>query len=223
MSNIVDSDRFEKKRQEIDKVVPPTSELARLAAFLAQGRLINKPSTAQFAQDAFDLWEACDAHRQKMLKQKTYAALGGEIVSAEMSKIPQPKSYPVKFDDFLRLLVGGKYKSNRLKIYRDYVKAMILGGHIRQLTNPNNPSKALSLSEAEKTAQPATLDEIEDWMRDAKARSFGEGLYQFEADAFLRWKNEQPVQRAKRASKVRWNQARRHKANFKRLDKLDIE
>jgi hypothetical protein len=95
---------------------------------------------------------------------------------------------------------------------------MIYEGHLRALTNPTNPAEALPYEEALKRARPASHDEVESWMKDAKKLVFkSEERYLMHARAFLDWWKRQPTERGRKAATKRWSQARRHKTYAKKI------
>jgi hypothetical protein len=220
-SQKIDPVRLMEKKKEINPSLPPLFELASLAATLAHGRQINQASAEQLADEAFELWTACYGRREKRLTQQAYREIGREYEAARKAALPKPREYPVSFDEFLRLVIGGKDKADRLKIYRDYVKHMIWIGHIRALEYPSNPADKLSLEEAIKTALPASIDEVEAWIKHDKQRQYAhEELFAIDARSLLEWLAEQPKARARHAAVKRWSQKRRHKANSPKIKAL---
>ncbi|MGA3143126.1 MAG: hypothetical protein ABSF10_08790 [Verrucomicrobiota bacterium] len=133
------------------------------------------------------------------------------LFPGETIKIPTPKKFPVTFDEFLRLNVGGRHKDRREKIYRDYVKEMIRRGHVSQIQYPQSAGQkyaqaVMSSEDAEKLAAPASLDEIESVMKkDRQLIYSSEELYRMHARDFLAWRAKQPSARAKKAAAKRWN------------------
>jgi hypothetical protein len=110
------------------------------------------------------------------------------------------------FDEFLRLTVGGRYKANRMKLYRDYAKDMILPGHVDSLVYANDPAQKIPREKAEKIAAPASFDEVEWWMQKVTEEIItNEEIFRLNAGAFLRWRAEQPRERARKAAAKRWS------------------
>jgi hypothetical protein len=133
-----------------------------------------------------------------------------ELMWGSSMQIPIPEKYPVTFDEFLRLTVGGKYKSNRYKTFRAYVTDMVWLGHVRELAYPKNPNDKISIEEAEKKALPASLDEIESWIKSEKDRLIEtEDQFRASARAFLEWKKKQPSERGKNAAAKRWQKEKK--------------
>lgn len=91
------------------------------------------------------LWDACENMRRGKIDQLTQSALEfkkgmAQLITRDLFRvkpieIPTPKKYPVDFDEFLRLTVGGRYKDHREKIYRDYVKELVWRGHVKLIVN----------------------------------------------------------------------------------------
>jgi hypothetical protein len=119
-------------------------------------------------------------------------------------EVPVPKKYPVNFDEFLRLTVGGRHKARRLKIYRDYAKDMIWLGHVVKHQYKNGTA-VMTGEEAEKLAEPVSLDEVDNWIKSDKGALIDEGIYLMRARAFLEWQAKQPAERARKAAAKRWN------------------
>lgn len=125
-------------------------------------------------------------------------------------EIPPPKKYPVTFDGFLRLTLGGRHKPRRVKIYREYVRNMIWQGHVGQIKYPQSAHQriaraVMTTEDAEKLAAPPSLDEIELGMNEAKRRTYDTNeFYQLYARDFLRWWHEYRRQQAKKSADRRW-------------------
>lgn len=203
---------------KISRSFPTTSELVNLAATLAHGRQINPHLAEQLAKEVFELWKGCSEQRQKNIEQQARREIAFEIALMEGPVLQLPFKFPISFDEFLRLTVGGKSKATRLKTYRDYAKQMIYLGHVKALVNPSNPAKKVSEDEAKKRALPALIDEVECWIQRAKQEIFkNREQYELAAGAFLNWLQQQPTERAKKAATRRWSQDRRHKATVKKL------
>ena len=152
----------------------------------------------------------CVYKRQQKIESLTLRAEAKAKDLAAENKIPKPKVCPVNFEDFLRLTIGGRSKSRRIKIYRDYAKDMIWIGHVRQLTNPKNPADKLSKEEAERIAKPASPDEIEMWMEAAKIQSYAtEDRYIFAARIFMGWLARRPSELARKAAIKRWSKSKK--------------
>jgi hypothetical protein len=101
--------------------MPKTSEIAKLAATLAHGRQIDSNGLEFIAAQAIALLEKCEEVRTKRIYRLAAQRLRQKKEEEKKNEIPLPKKYPATFDEFLRLTIGGRYKSQRLKIYRDYI------------------------------------------------------------------------------------------------------
>jgi hypothetical protein len=53
---IVETAEMQKFRDEVSSQVPPTSEIVKLAATIAGGKLINRETSLAFANQAIELW-----------------------------------------------------------------------------------------------------------------------------------------------------------------------
>jgi hypothetical protein len=137
--------------------------------------------------------------RKLMAKSFTQSLFPGELI-----EIPIPKKYPVDFNEFLRLTVGGRHKARRLKIYRDYTKDMIWMGHVFNHQYKNGTAVMTGI-EAEKLAEPVSLDEVETWIKKDKIALIDEGIYSIRARALLEWQAKQPSERGRKAAAKRWN------------------
>jgi hypothetical protein len=162
------------------------------------------------AEQAIALWAHCEMSRRAKINQIAQerffrkAPLSDLVKHGEQIEIPPPKKYPVDFDEFLRLTVGGRYKAHRIKIYRDYIKDMIWLGHVFNHQYVNRTA-VMSGEEAKKLAEPASLSEIENWIKsDGDSLIESEGLYFQRASAFLDWRSKQPSERGRKAAAARW-------------------
>jgi len=194
--------------RQLTRGIPPLKDLLNIAAMLAVGRPLDDQNLRKLAEQAMKLWEACLDQRKQT---KNFVSFRTKTLKQELDRqgeIPKPEKFPVTFDDFLRLMIGGRYKAHRLKIYREYVKELIRRGHVSALTHPKNHTFGVSLTDAEKLVAPASLDEIEFGMNHAKQRIYkanDQELYQMDASDFLEWRAKQPAERARKAAAKRWN------------------
>ncbi len=213
-------ERLREKQKQISPSFPPVSELASLAATLAHGHPINQGIAKQFADQAYELWKACSEQRQKQIENQAYREIARENAAAENDGIPRPTNYPVTFDEFLRLVIGGRYKADREKTYRDYARCRIEDGHLRSLMYPHrNGGEAAPYEQAIKKVKPALLDEVELWMKDTGKRIYtSESWYLLAAGDFLRWRNQERSERGRKAATKRWSKDRIHESNVKRLE-----
>jgi hypothetical protein len=191
---------------QLKREIPPLKDLLNIAAMLAIGRPLDDENLRKIAEQAMKLWEACLDGRKQTMKFVSFREKSLKEELVRQNEIPKPKKFPVTFDDFLRLMIGGRYKANRVKIYRDYVKELIRRGHASALANPKNHTYKISLEDAEKLVAPASLDEISDAMQQEAAKVIThEQLYLMRARDFLEWRAKQPTERAKKAAAKRWN------------------
>jgi hypothetical protein len=189
---------------------PSHKELVKIATTLAIGRPIDDGTLQVIVKQSLRLWGECLERRNHEIEFISLRAKARAQDLEKQNQIPKPKNYPVTADDFLKLLIGGKYKSRRMKIYRDYAKEMIWLSHINWLVHPRNPSDKISYEEAEKVAEPASPDEVDNWMNEFKQRKYhNEDAYTFPARIFLEWLAKQPSERASKAAKQRWAKSKK--------------
>jgi len=103
-----------------------------------------------------------------------------------------PKSFNVYLSEFLKLVVGGKYKQRRRDIFRDYLCA----------------SKPVSM--------PVEIDAI---LKRYEDEGMSEVWFTSIRTDFLIWRAQRRSEKASKASKRRWSQQRRKEATIKRLTK----
>jgi hypothetical protein len=133
-------EELQKLRKRISDKFPSVPELAKIAAILTNGQAVNYSQPTTIAKQAIELWRACEGMRRAIIEQEAQMGFFAQREISELIKqgkkqitpieIPNPKKYPVDFDEFLRLTVGGRHKAHRLKIYRDYAKDMVWLGHV---------------------------------------------------------------------------------------------
>src|SRR5882672_8450417 len=83
--------------------IPPTSEIAKLAATLAHGRDITNTSNLAFlSTQAIALYEECEKTRKKRIDRLALYARA-EVLKAQREKLPKPKRFPASFNEVLRL------------------------------------------------------------------------------------------------------------------------
>src|SRR6266404_2242479 len=104
----------------------------------------------------------------------------------------QPKRFPVFLDEFLRLVVGGKYKAVRLKQYRKFLVRHI--GSCQKL----HPSENMPVHDA--VEKVLTRDRIQG----LDAMWFG-----IVRGEFLQWIALQRKEKASKAGRASWSQGRR--------------
>jgi hypothetical protein len=106
--------------------LPTVSELAQLAALLAQGKSLNPTDCAGVARQAIELWTACDEERKTKIMELELRELARAQDAAIDGELPTPKAFPVNFDNFLRLALPKKRLEDREKIYRESIRARLL-------------------------------------------------------------------------------------------------
>jgi len=97
------------------RVLPSPETLAMIAATVAKG---NSVAPQDAVADAAQLYDAACEY----LKGEAIAEAELESWAVEDQQIPQPKKFPARFDEFLRVIVGGKTTADRTKRFRDYLR-----------------------------------------------------------------------------------------------------
>jgi hypothetical protein len=204
-------------KQRVAGEFPSVYQITKIAAILTAGNPLNHTEPMRVANQAIELWTACEGMRRAKINQlaqmrffakKEISDLikqGAKIKVIAPIEVPSPKKFPVTFDEFLRLTIGGRLRSHRLKIYRDYARDMIWSRHYRDLAYPKNPANKISPEEAEKLAAPASFDEIANYVDDtARVIYKQDEHYQLAARSFLEWRAKQPSERGRKAAEKRW-------------------
>jgi len=91
-----------------------------------------------------------------------------------------PSKFPVPLDEFLRLVVGGRYKADRLKLYRDYLGESIIGGSL------------------------GTLDSIEQTIKHNRSHGIPQLFFRELRENFLVWRAMKRKAQGRAAAKKRW-------------------
>ena len=98
----------------------------------------------------------------------------------------QPASFPVYLDEFLRIAVGGKYKANRLKTYRDYLRY-----HTRFQLGPQATEEEL-------------LNAVDKIIIRERTQGMSEPWFGLVREEFLRWIALRRQDKARKAATARW-------------------
>jgi hypothetical protein len=122
------------------KTLPPTAELARLAATLAHGRPISSALAGELACQAMELWLACEqagAARNRESKELAADAEAGELLRnealaltreqadrelKELDALPSREKFPIKLDAFLKAALPDERAEDRAKIFREFTR-----------------------------------------------------------------------------------------------------
>jgi len=177
-----------KFRNEVSSQVPPTSEIVKLAATIAAGKLINRETALAFANQAIELWEKSEEARNKKIDLLAMYARA----KAKDDSLPKPKSYPVSLDEFLKLMMPARRVPDRMKFYREYLRQLIRVDHHMK----NNPD-GFHIS-IESTPVPSD-EEIAKCIAKDRERQFDKWKYPNWASHFLRWysQNENSIRRTR--------------------------
>jgi hypothetical protein len=195
---------------ETDGSYPSASELFHVAGLLACGNKISKSKIIRvqqlhsFAMDAILLWEECSSVRNGMLDKTARSNLFANKALEAARKAQTPTSYPVPFDEFLRLVMPNKRHSDRVKIYRDY---------IRQKIRVDDWMKRGTFSPQDYLNAPIPSDsEIEEVISKHKASGFSVENYEVSRNYFTRWFSRYTENilsaRAKKAAAAKWKQVK---------------
>lgn len=112
--------------EEFASSLPPVSEIAKLAALLVQGQTRTLADFASAANQAIDLWNACDEQRKIRIKELGLAQLARAQAEWKSERVGMPKAFPVSLDDLLKLALPKKRPEDRMKAYREFVRAALL-------------------------------------------------------------------------------------------------
>jgi hypothetical protein len=170
--------------------VPPVAEIAKIAAVLASKFDIRNPHDLKFvAGQSIALWEQCEAARKSRIDILAMYARA----EAWQNELPKPKSYPVKLDDFLKLLMPQKRVEDRMSFYREY-----LTHSIRVVNHMRNNADAVHTS-IDSTPTPSG-EEVSKCIAQIRERQFSRASYPNSASDFLRWLSQnEGIARHKRA------------------------
>ncbi len=191
-------------REELEKILPPVSEIAQLAALLSHGRPFDSQSGEIFSTSAINLWEWCHQKRKDWINKQANMKLlrrKAEEKEAEQN-FPKPKIYPVSFEEFLRLSLPKKRPEDRMKIYRESIRVSMRHGKCFHPSGNVLPIEKI----------PETTDEeIAAVISHHKATGFDEIQYQYCLEAlrnFAEWSGkENRKKRAKSGADGKWNEA----------------
>lgn len=112
---------MEEFRIQVSSSILPTHEIAKLAAVLAYGRPIDSQSLSFIAAQAIELLDKCeDARKSKINTLAIYAR-----AEAIKNRRPSPKTFPVSFDDFLRLAMPKKRPEDRYRLFKEWTRTQI--------------------------------------------------------------------------------------------------
>ena len=101
-----------------------------------------------------------------------------------------PRKFPVLLDEFLRIVLGGKYRKVRLKTFCHYLRA---------------------------TVPASGVDEV---LNRYRTKGFDEVWFEIARADMLRWLKLRRTEKARKAAYKRWSQNRRKKANAGKLQIL---
>ena len=145
------------------------------------------------AEEAYNLWTECHEYRLRQIEFLYLREIRSEEEKLKFQIVPIPKKYPFGFDEYLRLIMPGKGRRFRIRIYREYVAELIWSSHVSQIKYPQSAHQriaqaVMTTGDAEKLAKPASEEEINDWMQHDAGRVFeNQEFYQLDASHFLKW------------------------------------
>jgi hypothetical protein len=165
VKGLIEAQELDRFKNEISSQVLPTSEIAKLAATLANGRSIDSQSLSVIATQAIELWEKCEEIRKRKIDRLALYARA-EAMKVAREKLPRPKTFPASLDDVLRCVMPNKKRpEDRAKCHREYV---------RQRFRPQD-------------GQIPTEDDVANCIAHDKEKGFPEGVYDLVADDFRQW------------------------------------
>ena len=122
-----------------------------------------------------------------------------------------PKEFPVYLDEFLRLVIGGKSRGNRLGIYRIFVRDRVMARidvtrTIRSLRSQLRmaPGARPPVDEEVGCDETFILGQIESEIKTEKSSGFSEEGFIFLRAELLGWISERRKEKAKKAANARW-------------------
>jgi hypothetical protein len=191
--------------RQLARALPSLKDILNVAATLAIGRPLDDQNLSKIAEQALKLWEDCLEQRKSTKNLILFRAESLQKELNRQNEIPKPKKFPVAHYDFLRLMIGGRSKKRRTKIYRNYVKELIWRGHVSALTHPTRHTLKMSPEDAGKLADPVSVDEINKLMKlEETSVISNERSFQMKARDFLKWRAQQKAEQRKGAAKSRW-------------------
>lgn len=191
-----EQERLVQERVKVSGTLPSALELAGLAASLARGQVRDRDDAREIARQALVLFEACHDHLGKEVAFRAGFNIRKEDELAWLGKIPSPKVFPTTLDAFLRLIVGGKTETDRVALYRDYLRHVL-----RVHKYCSQPDKGFD------QIPETTLEEVNTALARDRREGFNEHWYYQAAGQFLKWREKNRkqlrVEKAKKAAKAR--------------------
>jgi len=199
--------------------VPNGLEIARIAALLAHGRAIGDLDFAdRLASEALRLWGACGEQRRRYIADGVAAEIWRtgidgpeEPMETETMPLPQPRRYPVSFDDFLRLLLHDHSKADRERFFRDFVREQVWRERCRSKAFGERQGSAPGEGHADPRqffdTEPVPGIADEDVLRSMEAHrkaKLWETDFVTLAEDFLAWRKQNASKNARKAAQARW-------------------
>lgn len=192
----VAQERLAQEKANLLKTLPEALELAGLAATLTGQHRINAESAKDLARQALVLFEACREHLDTETKRRAFANVARDERLDQYAGIPKPKKFPASFKEFLRIIVGGKTETDRVGMFRDYLRDNIWMCKSYRATDGN-------LENIPET----TLDEVNDSLARFREKPIEVMDWLHVAESFQRWRANRAARtrtkRAKTAAKAR--------------------
>jgi hypothetical protein len=113
---------IEAYRQQFSATIPPVTEIARIAAILTRGPRFDAQTAAR---QALELWQACDKERNHWIEGLALRQVATDKDRAKQSEPPKAKKYPATLDEFLRIVMRKKRPEDRMKVFRESIRASI--------------------------------------------------------------------------------------------------
>lgn len=109
-------------REELEKNLPPVSEIAQLAALLSHGHPLGSQTGEIYATHAINLWEWCYQKRKDWINKQAKMKLLRAERETKANELPKPEKFPAKYDDIVRLVLKIKRPEKQMEFYRAYAR-----------------------------------------------------------------------------------------------------
>lgn len=196
LHSTVAQERLAQEKANLLKTLPESLELAGLAATLAGQQRIDTESAKGLARQALVLFEACREHLDTEAKRRAFANVARGERLDQYAGILKPKKFPASFKEFLRIIVRGKTETDRVKMFRDYLRDSIRMGKSFRTSDRN-------LANIPKT----TLEEWNASLDHYRKKGFELMDWLHVAESFQRWRENRAAhtrtERAKTAANAK--------------------
>jgi len=187
---------IETYRQQFSAGIPPATEIARIAAILVRGPRFD----AQIAvRQALELWQVCDAERNHWIEVLALRQVASDKDRAKEIAPPKAKKYPATLDEFLRIVMPKKRPEDRMKAFREYIRASMRLNRCYQPSESGLPYESVAIP---------TDNEVAENIQKLRERQFSEQQFADTAQFVLRfiphYEREIRSKRAKSGAAGKW-------------------